>query len=171
MDIKAVAIVLGFVLLVVLFVMNKKKRESLLAEQKIVERPKDFAEYTEEFTLRPVSMQEVEKTIQSSAVLQENGCEIQTDDSRILFKNANYKAVLVCTEKNEEKSVWEFAFVEWSTYEYSTNTIIRWLESNKDMEMNALLTGIEKMFLNFDSEAKVKKVKSDITSKRKFYYY
>lgn len=169
MNIEAVVIVLGFTLLVVLFVMNKQKRERLLAEQKIVERPKDFAEYTEEFTLRPVSMQEVEKIIQSSAILQQNGLQIQTDDSRFFFRHANYKAVLVCTEKNEEKSVWEFAFVEWSTNEYSTNTIVRWLESNKDMEMNALLTGIEKMFLNFDSEAKVKKVKNDITSKRNWF--
>ena len=152
MDVKVIALIIALVIAAIGFYQKVPHRK----EGRTVSRPRDFAAYSETFTLRHVSDDEFTAAVKASAPHARAGESMHGNAAKLVFEGS-FGAELVRTEQTDEKSVYTFRFTNWKS---------RYGVPNDEEEMNLLLTAVERMFVSLDPNTKVISQKEDITTKR-----
>lgn len=136
--------------------MNKK----LVASGEIINRGTKFMEKAEIFTLNEPDPAEVSICVKSYTVYQKGvSMRGSTEDQIYSFKGSSWEAVLKETGVSDGKSVYRFEFTSWKTRDGM---------AQDSLNMNRLLTSVEKMFASFDPSTIVRteavdfKIKSSI---------
>lgn len=143
-----VAILIGVAILAAAIWYGLKKNRQLVGEGKIISRKPDFAESAEIFTLNVPDFSLVTEGVKSF-----NYGEIGTDlkgsstEQRFNFTASSWGAKLFRTSGEEEPAEYRFEFTNWST----RNGI-----PTCALQMNMLLTAVEKLFLSIDGNAQVR---------------
>lgn len=153
MDKTTIMIVLGLIVAGFYLYQRVKNRQS----GKTISRSRDFAEYSETFTLKHITDEEFLNAIKAARPNYDAGAEMHGNAQIVTFKSPMFEAALKRTEQTDDKTVYIFEFTSWkSRYGSPVNA----------EEMNLLLTAVEKMLLSLDPNTKVSTKKEDITTKR-----
>ena len=153
-------IIIAIVLFAVAFSVSKQKQEQLVDAGKIIPRDYGFEEYAEMFTLRDLSFSEIWnelKDIDYSGTVTGN---VDAQNERVFYKGINWEACLYHQRNDAEKNVYCFEFTKWSKHNGVTEN---------QLDMNIVLTAVEKAFLKLDSGTQVSKRKNITKSKLKFF--
>lgn len=138
------AIIVCVVILGAAILFKSMYQSSQIASGKLRRRPPDFTHYTSFFTLKNIPDEELVKAIKNL----DTKVKIKGNVEEVLFECGSYfKAALTRLERDADKMVYSFAFTSWEEYANG--------RSDFDMEMNRLLTTIEKLFLELDPETRI----------------
>ena len=141
-------IIAAVVLIVVAIGFSAWWKGRLIGQGKIIQRAKDFVEYAEIFTTRPIANEEYVAALKALD-LKKTGVSLEGNTKAVKFSGIYFSASIHCVEQTEANSVHRFEFDSW-----------------KENEMNMLLTMVEKMFVQLDPNAQVSTVKNEIKTKR-----
>ena len=129
-----------------------KKRNELLEAGKIVKRPYNFYDMAEIFTLGPVALQAIGNVLMRSE-LGQLGIQAQADyqNQRIIFRHGSWVGLLKYMGETGPaemggKSVYRLWISSYRTYRSSVQGAI---------EMNEMMTVVEKTLLGFDPNTSV----------------
>lgn len=152
-------IILGFLgIFIIAVVLALKKHNSLIESGEIAKRSTKFMEMAEIFTLNtPVNEEVSEKIKQFSCYSKGVGMKGSTVDQHYTFSGYGWDAYLKRISAENSKSVYRFQFTNWKT----SNGM-----PQDALNMNRLLTCIEKMFLSFDPDTQVQNEAVDFSTKR-----
>ena len=152
-------IIIAVVFIVIAIAISAWYKSSQKSKGNIIDRPKDFAEYAEIFTIRPVTDQEFFDAVNRSGIKSMYpGMKIAGNTGAMYLEVGSYfKAKISHKEQTEDHSVYRFEFISWSS-KHGT--------PEHDIEMNAVETKVEKMFLDLDPNAQVATVKNEVKTKR-----
>lgn len=155
-----VIIVVVIIIMAVAIYFSLQTHKKLVAEGKIVSRSKNFMENAEEFTLVAVEPEKVTEAIKALNY-NEMRTQMQGSSEQQLFKftGNGWNAQLHRLEDNGTQVVYRFEFTHWKTHNGMAQDM---------MNMNKLLTAVEKMFLGFDSNTQVRSVALELKTKRSF---
>ncbi len=137
----------------------RNKQNKMIEEGKIIKRDLKFIKNAEEFHLREVSSEELEK-----AILAFNYGDMGTSmegnkESQIYsFTGPGWKALLERKSSVGERGLYRFEFTNWSEYRGIPQDLVN---------TNKLITAIEKMFLSFDSSTTVSSVPRELKTRSK----
>lgn len=152
MDSNGIAVVIALAILAFVFCQKIQHRK----EGSTISRPRDFAEYSETFTLRHVSDDEFTSAFSKAQPGARAGVEMRGNAQQVVFEGP-FRAKLSRIENTDEKSVYVFYFTNWkSRYGFPV----------RGEDMNLLLTAVEKIFVSIDPNTQVSSKKEDITTKR-----
>ena len=132
----------------------------LIGQGKIIQRAKDFVEYAEIFTTRPIANEEYVAALKSIGFKENRRFTGRVTQKAVKFTGAYFSASIRCVEQTETNSVYRFEFDSWKT---------KYGRPSFENEMNMLLTAVEKMFVQLDPNAQVSTVKNEITTKRSIF--
>lgn len=134
-------------------------KSNLLSKGKIINRPKDFVEYAELFTLKPITKEQFIAAVETQ--IKPNTRARAEGNSNLITMSLgiDITAELKLIEHTEEKSVYRFNFTHWKSKHGSPENVT---------EMNILLTTVEKMFIGIDPNTQVSTVRIDVKTKRSF---
>lgn len=152
------AIVIGLVI-------GLKKREeanAYIEEGRMIKRDSDFVEMEEIFTL---SGADADKVIECFNQVDYSGIGLTEGKSNnqgsFIFKSgSNWGAQINRLEDEGEKQVYSFCFTHWRTYKGLKMNLV---------EMNLLVTAVEKTFLSIDPNVTVKTSKMKTHRKMKIF--
>lgn len=131
-----------------LFYYIYQRRKKLIDSGKIIERGSSFVEKSEEFILSLEAPGVVAKQIQTLPYEEMKVSMRSEDNDRIFqFTGSTWSAKLYRKNDEDGKAVYAFQYLNWKIH----NGGILYED-----QMNMLLTSIEKMFLEIDSETQVK---------------
>ena len=132
--------------------LGAKKRKELMDAGKIVQRPYNFYDMAEIFTLGPVMLQAIANVL-SQSQLGQMGIQAQADyaNQRIIFRHGSWVGVLKYMGETGPaemggKSVYRLWITSYRTYRSSVEGAI---------EMNEMMTVVEKVLLGFDPNTQV----------------
>ena len=147
MDLAIVLVVAALVLGVILGLKQREKMNQHIADGRMIKRDIRFIETEELFTLSGGDFQRVVSEIQATSFAG-TGVSIQKNDAKqaIQFQGSGWAAQLWRQADSGENAVYAFCFTRWKTH--------RGIPLNH-MEMNMLLTAVEKMFLRIDPNTQV----------------
>lgn len=149
----AILLVLAGIAYFVFVYLNEQRHK---AEGNAIDRPFDFMEYVETFTLRRVTNDEFAAAAKAGNLTANSRTSMKGDSSKIEFSGP-FDAVLERVERTEEKSVYQFRFTHWPSG-----------GKTPSMLMNILLTSVEKMFLSLDPNTQITTKKGDFKTKVSF---
>lgn len=126
---------------------NMKKNKELTDSGRIVKRSGLWYENAEQFTLSGADFDRVVKGIQASD-LSGTGVSVSKSDEKkaLWFASSTWRAVLHKMENAGDKDVYEFSMLHWKEHNGVVQT---------GVEMNLLLTAIEKVFVAIDPGTQV----------------
>ncbi len=158
-------IIAGIIIFItVAMIIGAKSRAKLAAEGKIIQRSKGFWEYAEIFSLKTVTLLAVFnrfKTLMPDKVL---AYEYQPENNRIVFIHRGYdesfKASLKLVSSVDDVNTYNLTVHEWTSKGNS---------GPSETALNILYTAVEKTFLGFDPNIKVKTEYVERTTKRSFF--
>lgn len=158
------AIVLGFALLGYLIYREVKQKNRLTAAGKIIDRPRNFIEQAENFTLTGDSGRvatEVDRITYSDMNITMSS-NAQKDHFRFTFSNmaGSWQSVLYRTEAPADQLSYRFQFTNWKTRD---GVVVG------ELQMNMLLTAIEKMLLSIDPNTQVQTSLLETKTKHKLF--
>jgi len=155
-----IIILISIALVAVVYVLGKKRRDALIADNRIVNRPYEFFKNAEIFTLTGASFERVVQGV-LDADFSGAGASATKSDSRkaVNFKGPTWKAEFYKKDNDGERDVYYFHFQSWDARNGTPYGLT---------EMNILLTAVEKVFLAIDPAAQVKTVPIKVTSKPSF---
>ena len=148
------AAILGIsaVIIVLAVVVGVKQRNKLMGEGKIVNRPHNFYDMAEIFTLGPVTLQAISNALASSD-FSGMGVQMQPDpqNQQIIFRQNTWTGLLKYMGMTGDpsmggKTVYRLWITSYRTYRSSVQGAL---------EMNMLMTEIEKVLLCFDPGTQV----------------
>lgn len=150
-----IAIIIALAVLAIGFYQKVQHRK----EGSTISRTRDFAEYSETFTLRHLTDQEFNSAMSAAQPGAKAGVKMHGNAQQVLFEGS-FGAVLTRIENTDEKSVYVFKFTNWKS---------RYGSPVDAEDMNLLLTAIEKVFVSLDPNTQVSSKKEDITTKRSIF--
>ena len=136
-----------------------QEKERLIGQGKIIQRAKDFVEYAEIFTTRPIANEEYVAALKALD-LKKTGTSLEGNTKAVKFTGIYFSASIRCVEQTDTNSVYRFEFDSWKT---------KYGRPSFENEMNMLLTTVEKMFVQLDPNTQVSTVKNEITTKRSIF--
>lgn len=150
------AVLIGGAVLIGLNI-NKK----LVAEGKIISRRTNFMESAEEFTLSAVDPAKVTEAVKAMDYA-DMRTKMQGNSERQLFKftGSGWTAQLHKLSDNGTQVVYRFEFTSWKTHNGMAGDALN---------MNKLITAVEKIFLGFDSNTQVRTVPLEFKTKHSFF--
>lgn len=132
--------------------LGMKKRNELMGAGKIVNRPYNFYDMAEIFTLGPVNLNAVYNVLTRSN-FGEMGVTAQPDpqNQRVIFRHASWVGILKYMGETGDpayggKSVYRLWISSYNTYRSSVQG---------SLEMNEMMTEVEKVLLGFDPNTQV----------------
>ena len=152
-------IIAAVVLLVAVIGFSAWWKGRLIGQGKIIQRAKDFVEYAEIFTTRPIANEEYVAALKALD-LKKTGVSLEGNTKAVKFSGIYFSASIRCVEQTDTNSVYRFEFDSWKT---------KYGRPSFENEMNMLLTAVEKMFVQLDPNAQVSTVKNEITTKRSIF--
>ena len=152
-------IIAAVVLIVAVIGFSAWWKGRLIGQGKIIQRAKDFVEYAEIFTTRPIANEEYVAALKALD-LKKTGVSLEGNTKAVKFSGIYFSASIHCVEQTEANSVHRFEFDSWKT---------KYGRPSFENEMNMLLTAVEKMFVQLDPNAQVSTVKNEITTKRSIF--
>ena len=161
-------IIAAVVLIVVAIGFSAWWKGRLIGQGKIIQRAKDFVEYAEIFTTRPIANEEYAAALKALD-LKKTGTSLEGNTKAVKFtgiyfsasiRGIYFSASIRCVEQTETNSVYRFEFDSWKT---------KYGRPSFENEMNMLLTTVEKMFIQLDPNTQVSTVKNEITTKRSIF--
>ena len=123
-----------------------KAASRLESDGKIVTRNPDFVETAQIFKLSKVSIAEITTMLKKEG-LPFSGLEWRTSDDAMGFQYNGWTAQFYKVDSDDEHDRYRFNFTQWQTVRYSIVTDI--------VQMNQLLTAIEKALIKLDPSTKV----------------
>lgn len=158
------AIIVGFALLGYIIYKNVKQERQLTSEGKIINRSHRFIEQAEDFTIaceNPAFVFEKLGTLPFS----EMNVKMSADGQRVFqfsftHPSGNWTAVLRRMDAPAGQLVYSFCFTHWKISD---------LGVIGELQMNMLLTAIEKMFLSIDPNTQVKTRLLETKTSHKFF--
>lgn len=137
-------------------------RSELLSSGKILKRDKDFPSYLEKFTLRPITDADFLEAVKAAGLVDGTDAHMSGNARKVMFRSGTkrsvyYEAVLELVEQSDEKSVYQFLFLQWRE---------RYRLPHFENEMNQILTAVERMFVGLDRNTKVHLTRQAITRTR-----
>lgn len=163
MDGTTILILLGVgVFMAILIAISLRAHNKMVANGEIISRDTKFMEKAELFTLNAPEPTAVSGRIKGFSVYEKGGISMKgsTEDQKYVFKASSWSAVLERQSVSDGKSVYRFQFVSWKT----SNGM-----AQDSLNMNRLLTAIEKMFLEFDPQTQVGTELVDFKTKHKLF--
>ena len=145
------AIILGFAILGFIVYRNWKQQSQLTSEGKIIDRDRHFIEQAEDFTIACDDPNRIVIGVQSLAY-SEMKISMTADEQNQAFRftyttaMGSWNALLYCTGAPDGQVTYRFQFTSWRTSDYGVIG---------EVQMNMLLTAIEKMFLSIDPNTQV----------------
>lgn len=143
-------------------VSNAKKTDQMAREGKIIQRQMSFWESVELFTTT-ASYEQVKAVVKNNS-FSDSSVDIYYNvegKQAIVFKsNHSWNAELDCLKTQGDKNKFKLYFPVWKTHRgmpYDVNS------------MNALVTSIEKIFLNLDPSTIVENRRMEVSTKTKFF--
>ena len=151
-------VVVVFAIAIPLGISEGKNNKRLLDEGKIMRRGSKWPEKGEEFTSRIGSMQALHDALDAM----NNPCPMEGNTSKLIFKGPSYSAVLyrVAFDEPSGIAIYRFEF---------TSMKINGVRYENDIEMNYLLTAIEKVFLGLDPNTGVKTYELDLKTRHSIF--
>ena len=152
-------IIWAVVILVIALGVSAWYKASQKSKGNIIDRAKDFAEYAEIFTLKPITDEEFMAAIKKANFPAVNNTKVSRAESGAIYLEVGsyFKSKITPKEKTEDKSVYRYEFISWSS---------KHGKPEHDIEMNRQMTSVEKMFLDLDPNTQVATVKNEIKTKR-----
>ena len=152
-----IAVVIG----VTIGLKQRGKINELLEEGRMIKRDISFVETAELFTLATVSFDGLIEAVKKMD-LSGTGVSIDSNSTKqaLLFKSTGWSAQLYRMEEDGDKSIYCFSFLNWRTYRGIPQDHI---------QMNILLTEIEKAFLRIDPNTQVQTSKLKLNTKTSFF--
>jgi len=153
-------IIVVAVVIVAAGIYGSNRRKKLIASGQIVERGSDFYRYTEIFTVGDVSFERVASAMRDTYFYNAANVSIDSSQEAVRFKGADWTAWLYRNKDETERNAYSFCFTHWE----ARNSI-----PYGYMNMNTVLTAVEKTFLNLDPNTQVSSKKNSISTKHKFF--
>ena len=151
----------AILLLVVALGITAWYKSSQKSKGNIIDRKKDFAEYAEIFTIRKITDEEFAEAVKKADFKGTLNTTVTGDTGKLFLEQGKYyKARIAHTQQNEASSVYRFEFLSWTSKHGAPSYSI---------EMNKLMTKVEKMFLEIDPNAQVASVKNEIKTDRSLF--
>jgi hypothetical protein len=137
-----------------------KSHNKMVAEGKIISRRTNFAESAEEFTLSAVSPEQVTNAVKQMDYADMH-TKMQGSNEQQIFKFAGngWAAQLHRLSENTAQVTYRFEFTNWKTHNGMPQDALN---------MNKLLTAVEKIFLNLDPSTQVRTVPLEFKTKHSF---
>lgn len=159
------AIVLGAAILGLIIYRNWKQQSQLTSEGKIIDRNRHFIEQAENFTLVCDNHNRVVSGVQSLAYSEMKismTMDAQNQAFRFTYMTAmgSWNALLYRMGAPDRRMTYRFQFTNWKTSDYGVIG---------EVQMNMLLTAIEKMFLSIDPNTQVQTSLLETKTKHKFF--
>jgi len=132
-------------------VYSRKQRNKLMDEGKLIARDARFWDKSETFSVAGVTLEEVYNKLPADDLKKYMGaCELQKDKNRIVFVHNGYEESFTGTlcqiSKADDIYTYRLLINQYKTKNSSPN----------EMSLNVLYTAVEKVFLEFDPNIKVK---------------
>ena len=140
---------------------QRRAQNQLISEGRMIKRDVFFMRYAEIFTLSGGDFERVLTAI-NSINFAGTGAKVESyrDRQTILFKAYDWSAQLYRTASSGDKDVYQFSFTNWRTYRGAPQN---------DVQMNLLLTGVEKSFLWLDPYTQVENIQIKTKTKSGFF--
>jgi len=140
---------------------GQKRGKKLMDDGRMIKRDISFVNTAELFTLTTVAFDGLIDTIKT---MDFSGTGASAESSRekeaVLFKAKGWTAQLYKVEDSDNKSIYCFSFTNWQTY--------RGIPQN-GVQMNILITEVEKAFLRLDPNTKVETARVKTKTKSNFF--
>jgi hypothetical protein len=140
---------------------NVKRTNALTESGRIVKRGGNWYENAEQFTLSGADFERVVKGIQASD-LSGTGVSVSKNDQKqaLWFTTSTWRSVLRKLENAGDKDVYEFSMLHWKEHNGVVQT---------GVEMNILLTAVEKVFVSIDPATQVTTRPISVKTKTDFF--
>ena len=135
-----------------------KQADEMFASGAIIRRDANFMENVQRFTLSKVGMDNLIAAMKNEG-LPFSGLEWKTGNGDMGFRYKDWTAHLVKLDGGDNTDKYEFGFSQWQTNKYGVTL----------MQMNQLLTAIEKAFFKLDSNTIVQTKRGKIYTKSSFF--
>ena len=137
-----------------------RQHNKLVGEGKIISRRTDFMESAEVFTLRAVDPGKVTEDIKAMDYADmHTSMKGSSERQAFRFEGSGWTAQLAKQDGEEGKSVYRFEFTGWKT----RNGL-----AQDALNMNKLLTAVEKLFVSLDPDTQVTAVPLELQTKHSF---
>lgn len=156
-----IILLIGFAILGVVVYFSMKAHNKMVAEGTIISRRTNFMENAEVFTLRavdPAQVTEAVKALDYSGM--HTGMKGSSQQQIFKFTGATWGAKLFRLNADEEQMCYRFEFTNWKTHNGTPQN---------GLDMNKLLTAVEKMFLSFDPGTQVAAMPLELKTKHNFF--
>lgn len=155
-----VALLIGFAILGIVIYFSMKAHNKLVAEGKIISRRTDFAEDAEEFTFRAVEPAQITEAVKALDYGDMHaGMKGSSERQIFKFTGSGWAAQLYRMEAEDAQMRYRFEFTNWKTRNGMPQDALN---------MNKLLTAVEKVFLSFDPSAQVRAVPLELKTRHNF---
>ncbi len=132
-------------------------RSKMIESGEILDRKKDFAEYAEIFTTKPIPSDVYWNALQGID-LNKTAVKLSGNADQATFSSsAFFTAKITKIESTESYDKYRFEFTHWKS---------KYGRPKYEEAMNRLITRTEKMFLELDPATKLETEKNDIKTKR-----
>ena len=122
------------------------KQKALLESGQMVKREADFYKNEEIFTMKPISFEEMTNAIQNADFsAMRVSANVNSEKKYIVFTGSSFHAVLQEKESTKENAVYGFSLHDWHGRNGAAPI----------MDINILMTAVEKAILGPDPETKV----------------
>lgn len=159
----AVILIAFLIIGIFCFIWVVKARAKMVQEGKIIHREKGFWEYAEIFSVKTVTLEAVYNRFKTILPEKRMIHELQPDKNRIVFNYNGYddsfKGTIRLISSEDGINTYNLTVHEWST---------KGGADPNETVLNLLYTAVEKTFLGFDPNIKVKTEYVDRTTKRSF---
>lgn len=154
-------IVIAIVLIGGIIYIGVKRNQQLLAEGKIITRKSDFMENAEEFTFTAVEPEKITEAVKALDY-NEMRTKMQGSSEKQLFKftGTTWAAQLHKMSDDGAQIVCRFEFTSWKTHNGMPENAVN---------MNKLMTAVEKMFLGFDPNTQVRTIPLEFKTKHSIF--
>lgn len=155
------ALLVSLVLIGLAVYLGAMARKKLLDAGKIIDRKKDFMEEAEEFALRVPDPAMVTDALRALNYA-EFRCRMQEDGNQQIFQftGSGWAARLFRKDLQQGYSLYRFSFTNWKTRNGMPENAL---------QMNQLLTAVEKMFLSIDPQTQVRSEPIQVKTKHNFF--
>lgn len=154
-------IVICAALIAVIVYFSMKKHKQLVGEGKIISRKPDFVKNAEIFTLHIPDFSLVTEGVKAFPY-GEIGTNLKgsSTEQRFNFTASSWGAKLFRTSGDGESAEYRFEFTNWSTRNGMPTAAL---------QMNMLLTAVEKLFLSIDGSTQVRTQPLELKTKHTFF--
>lgn len=140
------------------------KRKSLIESGRMIARPNNFIEMKEIFSLQSIDFMQLVEALKNADLsdVKLTGMKYNAAEKRVNFSGSyGWTAILYALESNDPGiDRYNFNFTHWN----SRNSV-----PQGAVEMNILLTQLEKIFLALDPNTQVTNERMKLTTKTKFF--